>query len=461
MKLLLKELKYRDASREARTKEKDTHFWERKKTRIDNCSVSVDFLNSEHLKYKKEIEQDIKSKIVDTISSKIIEAEHSKFEYGAFIFGVFTCKYNNNIYPATIAVSSKDNEAGNSKTGNIFWSPVYNDIAKTILLSNDTGSMEKYMKSHEEIGITKGGSENSNEYIKYHKTKVQIYEPKTTEINIDAIIKKLSGDVQKNVVKKEDLPYTVKGEYSNRSPFEIKLKTPSGLKSYSFPCTGSIDLVNVGKYKEVNLICDTMMAKVVQGQLNSYGITSKLTSKGITLYNIYYSKYFSDQKSLKKEEVVLKALIKQLERTTGKEIILTEIFGLSKKEKLEKQLNLDILKAKKEVDGLSLKIISKEIKNNETHSFYIDFIKEIANNINKYLPTYLKLFPNISEELDKQKPLIFKTKIGNKDVIIPYAIAWYLGVRKDSDVVSEDFKTHMKSVLDNFNKKTYLNRNLA
>jgi len=461
MKLLLKELKYRDASREARTKEKDTHFWERKKTRIDNCSVSVDFLNSEHLKYKKEIEQDIKSKIVDTISSKIIEAEHSKFEYGAFIFGIFTCKYNNNIYPAAIAVSSKDSEVGNSKTGNIFWSPVYNDIAKTILLSNDTGSMEKYMKSHEEIGITKGGSAVSNEYIKYHTAKVQIYEPKTTEINIDAIIKNLSGDVQKNIVKKEDLPYVVKGEYSNRSPFEINLKTPSGVKPVSFKCSGSIDLVNVGKYKEVNLICDTMMAKVVQGQLNSYGITSKLTSKGITLYNIYYSKYFSDQKSLKKEEVVLKILIEQLERTTGKEVLLVEIFGLSKKEKLEKQLNQDILNAKKEVDGLKLNSIYKEIKNNETHSNYIDFVKEIKNNINEYLPTFLKLFPKINEELNKSKPLVFKTQLNNKDVIIPYAIAWYLGIRKGTDTISEDFKSHMQSVLDNFNKKTYLNRNLA
>jgi hypothetical protein len=80
---------------------------------------------------------------------------------------------------------------------------------------------------------------------------------------------------------------------------------------------------------------------------------------------------------------------------------LTEIFGWSKKEKEEKALIEKVEQAKKEIDKVDVSYFWKQPGSNPSNAEYKKLINIIIYNLKSELPTFVKLFPNILDNISE------------------------------------------------------------
>jgi hypothetical protein len=81
---------------------------------------------------------------------------------------------------------------------------------------------------------------------------------------------------------------------------------------------------------------------------------------------------------------------------------INEIFGLSKEEKKLKELKRDVQKANEEIDDLDLSSLFRETRENANNEVYEKLTSIIIRNVKENLPTFLKLFPNILDNLSSR-----------------------------------------------------------
>jgi len=78
--------------------------------------------------------------------------------------------------------------------------------------------------------------------------------------------------------------------------------------------------------------------------------------------------------------------------------IVNELFGFSKKEKQAKALKQDIEKAMLEIDGLDVSGLFREVSRKLSNEEYKKLSEIIKNNLINYLPTFVKICPEVLED---------------------------------------------------------------
>jgi len=148
---------------------------------------------------------------------------------------------------------------------------------------------------------------------------------------------------------------------------------------------------------------------------------------------------------------------------------IQEIFGYSQKEKDLKQLKLDIEQAKKEIANLDISSVFRQYNTKpESRSSQSQYsvgptnnerIKELINiiigNLKKYLPTFLKLFPNILTDIKPNSTNATDVRYDDGQYknnvlsgITLSSFSYYI-LRSYTDNINQECKTRMNQFLDN------------
>ena len=318
--LLLKEVYYKDKEKAAFTKAQNIdadieHFFKRYNERVENCKINALFLKGEDSDLKTKLEEEIKKRVISHMSNQIQKGSIYSLDFGALIFGEYFYKYNNETHSLQISVS--DGRKGLIE-GNIYWSPIYKEIAKTIMIGKSEDDVLNQFKRDVNKKI-----DTDTRYTHYKEKQPDISKISNTKIvfNIELIIKELT-ETKKNIVDKNSLPYIVKSEYrSDRGKlgtFELKL----GEKTLSFmPYGFKKASVHNGKYESLKFKCDSKsMADLVESKLKTGGIKFKRTDLEFTVFDIYSTLYFT--RNLKENSQKLTLLKEKLEKLTNNNIVL-------------------------------------------------------------------------------------------------------------------------------------------
>jgi hypothetical protein len=147
----------------------------------------------------------------------------------------------------------------------------------------------------------------------------------------------------------------------------------------------------------------------------------------------------------------LEQLVTRIIKEEMRDDNVKEIFGLSQKEKDAKATKADIEKAKAEIDKISPSYFFVESQPNDKNKEYIAGADRIRGRMKEYLPTFVKLFPEVIEK-DSSGTGVCSTRYNYQGKVLSgYTLAnlSHIITPKYTDNIDDhETKEHMKKYID-------------